>query len=273
MYYDRARWYNPATGKFLTRDPLGFAGGQVNFYAYCGNDPLVYTDPTGLWVWPWDPNASWSPSDTAGLWFGEGHPVQVGTEWLTGTGPSTRNFGNGDIFTEMLRQHSNVQEARESMRDAIRRRVGGGDTSDFDELHDYKLGGLEGVPKYFGDYSTLLTGGLTGNLAVTYLGSHGMNVKASNIDVSSGTAKLTFIVDNNSSLQSALRPPVIGYQDWWAQGPGHLIDSVTPKSGPLSDVKQHFVWTEVVQFGEPSGELRNGWTPPERLSQDDDCCR
>jgi len=48
MYYDRARWYNPATGKFLTRDPLGFAGGDVNLYRYVGNGPVVNVDPSGL---------------------------------------------------------------------------------------------------------------------------------------------------------------------------------------------------------------------------------
>jgi hypothetical protein len=35
--------------------------------------------------------------------------------------------------------------------------------------HNYALGGFSGVPKYLRDYSTLLTGGLTGNIALTYL--------------------------------------------------------------------------------------------------------
>ena len=48
MYYDRARWYNPATGKFLTRDPIGFASGDVNLYRYVGNAPMNATDPIGL---------------------------------------------------------------------------------------------------------------------------------------------------------------------------------------------------------------------------------
>jgi len=46
LYYDRARWYNPATGTFLTRDP---AAADVNLYRYCHNDPISSTDPTGLY--------------------------------------------------------------------------------------------------------------------------------------------------------------------------------------------------------------------------------
>jgi RHS repeat-associated protein len=45
--YLRNRWYDPATGRFLTQDPIGLAGG-VNLYAYAGNDPVAYSDPFGL---------------------------------------------------------------------------------------------------------------------------------------------------------------------------------------------------------------------------------
>ncbi|MGA7698128.1 MAG: RHS repeat-associated core domain-containing protein [Thermoguttaceae bacterium] len=48
LYYNRARWYSPNTGEFITRDPTGYAAGDANLYRYCGNNPLSYTDPTGL---------------------------------------------------------------------------------------------------------------------------------------------------------------------------------------------------------------------------------
>ena len=45
--YLRNRWYDPQTGRFLTQDPIGLAGG-VNLYAYAGNNPVAFTDPFGL---------------------------------------------------------------------------------------------------------------------------------------------------------------------------------------------------------------------------------
>jgi RHS repeat-associated protein len=45
LYYNRARYYNPFTGRFLQTDPI--ADG-MNLYAYCGNNPLCLADPSGL---------------------------------------------------------------------------------------------------------------------------------------------------------------------------------------------------------------------------------
>jgi RHS repeat-associated protein len=47
LYYYRARYYDPQTGRFLTEDPIGFAGGDVNLYGYVWNNPVKFTDPSG----------------------------------------------------------------------------------------------------------------------------------------------------------------------------------------------------------------------------------
>ncbi|HEX2581553.1 MAG TPA: RHS repeat-associated core domain-containing protein [Dongiaceae bacterium] len=47
LYYNRARYYSPQLGRFLSPDPIGIQGG-LNLYAYAGNDPVNNTDPTGL---------------------------------------------------------------------------------------------------------------------------------------------------------------------------------------------------------------------------------
>jgi len=45
--YYRARYYNPATGRFLSEDPAGFGGSGTNLYAYAGDDPIDFKDPSG----------------------------------------------------------------------------------------------------------------------------------------------------------------------------------------------------------------------------------
>jgi RHS repeat-associated protein len=42
----RYRYYDPETGRFLTRDPIGFDGG-INLYNYTSNNPVNQIDPTG----------------------------------------------------------------------------------------------------------------------------------------------------------------------------------------------------------------------------------
>lgn len=40
MKYSRARWYDPAQGRFVSEDPIGFAGGDVNLYGYVWQNPI-----------------------------------------------------------------------------------------------------------------------------------------------------------------------------------------------------------------------------------------
>ncbi len=48
LYYYRARYYDAKIGRFITQDPIGFAGGDVNFYVMVINNPLRFIDPWGL---------------------------------------------------------------------------------------------------------------------------------------------------------------------------------------------------------------------------------
>ena len=57
LVYMQARYYDPAIGRFLSSDPVGFASGGAayfNRYAYVANDPVNAADPTGMAFDPGD---------------------------------------------------------------------------------------------------------------------------------------------------------------------------------------------------------------------------
>lgn len=48
MQYNRARYYDPTNGRWVTQDPMGFFAGDSNLYRYVNNIPTNYIDPSGL---------------------------------------------------------------------------------------------------------------------------------------------------------------------------------------------------------------------------------
>ncbi len=48
LQFSRARFYDPNLGRFLSEDPIGFEGGDMNLFGYVRNNPINFADPTGL---------------------------------------------------------------------------------------------------------------------------------------------------------------------------------------------------------------------------------
>jgi len=51
LYFNRARYYDPGTGRFTGLDPIRYGGGDSNFYRYVLNNPLKGIDPMGTTIW------------------------------------------------------------------------------------------------------------------------------------------------------------------------------------------------------------------------------
>ena len=111
QYYLRARYYNPVAGRFMQEDV--YQGDGLNLYAYCGNNPVVYYDPSGYKRKACPPQGkiservdeSGSKTDvTTGLGYDAGDtPVRIEGDWTENDmkqallGHPPRGLGSPDI--------------------------------------------------------------------------------------------------------------------------------------------------------------------------------
>lgn len=49
LHYNYFRYYQRSTGRYITPDPIGLAGADVNLYRYVASNPVNWIDPLGLW--------------------------------------------------------------------------------------------------------------------------------------------------------------------------------------------------------------------------------
>lgn len=93
VYFYRARYYSSGADRFIAEDPIGFAGGQVNLYAYAFNSPTNFLDPTGETAevitipWPLLPEIGVG----AGIGIGVGIGAGVGGI-ICATSPACREY-------------------------------------------------------------------------------------------------------------------------------------------------------------------------------------
>jgi RHS repeat-associated protein len=67
LYYYRARYYDPARGRFLSEDPVRFESAP-SFYVYVSNNPASFVDPSGF-------EQQGAPTYDPGVWSDAGHVV------------------------------------------------------------------------------------------------------------------------------------------------------------------------------------------------------
>ncbi|MBX3439418.1 MAG: RHS repeat protein, partial [Planctomycetaceae bacterium] len=82
----RSRFYESTTGRFVSADPIGTNGGDVNLYRYASNNPVSFVDPVGL--------ASIEVGGFASLFGrGIGGSFQLGTCGISITGAAGQGAG------------------------------------------------------------------------------------------------------------------------------------------------------------------------------------
>ncbi len=262
-YDNRARWLDAVVGSFWQPDPMAGSYPSFSPYANRGCNPTRFLDPSGeKWVmnggcsngmlmWEWDEdvcslneakekgykgflpcgsivdNARINGGEWGSVYLGYSAsdvfyttsnktvtPWQVGWEWLSGTGPRRREFHDGDNFAEQIRSHSSFQETLNTAKYNywLMAQSKGSRT--------HSLSEIEGTGQFIKDIATVLTAGKYGNLTATFLGSYNTSWV---VNPESGI--ITFTLENYTTMESASRPPYIGYSAWWQKSVGAAINN------------------------------------------------
>lgn len=86
-----ARFYDAKTGRFISEDPIGFEGGDVNLYNYVGANPVNRVDPSGL---TWSSNLSFL------------------LDWASGGGSNNRFYGPNTVETREMQNSPGANALR-----------------------------------------------------------------------------------------------------------------------------------------------------------------
>lgn len=134
-----ARNYDPETGRWISKDPILFSGGQANFYIYIGSDSINSFDRNGL------ARVGSGPITLAGgISFGpRGYISHSHIFFDDGSAPSNYGFGPNGEFTEdsYSRDDFNLGDRiydDDLMREAVENTYGGEYCLISNNCHDYK---------------------------------------------------------------------------------------------------------------------------------------
>jgi len=150
-----ARDYDPQVGRWISKDPSGFAGGDTNLDVYAGNDPINHIDPSGL---------TWSES-LGLLW-----------NWLTGSGPAQLAFVSGSNQVYDMMNAPGVEHARDFFNQKNGRSAVCGGEPTSQDVTSYRAGfGLAGVwnagtnatQQFVGNYAIDITPNPDGSYTIT----------------------------------------------------------------------------------------------------------
>jgi RHS repeat-associated protein len=161
LQFNRARYYNPGLQRFISQDPIGFAGGQTNLYSYVGNSPINLVDPLGLQAFP----QYFNPWQFPGWLNSANYDDIMFEEFATGTGPYHRDFGPSSSEVQDLQYSSGVNKARDYYsRCGSGRTVTGGHKFGLQGVQD---SGLNPTLQFIGEYDWTISPNAYGTLTYT----------------------------------------------------------------------------------------------------------
>jgi RHS repeat-associated protein len=244
LYDMRARDYDPSSGRFTATDPVAVPTGTAYFsgYTYGYNNPLVYSDASGLSAIgqydyaDTDSRASkLIASKLGGLQLADGYAdptdgADLIYNFVNGIGPSVYYFDANDQFTKDLRKNSWYND---DLSDAMFRKGGRGWSVGDEFRHVYSLAEDARPFRVIKDYFQLETGQRDKH-AWIFLGSHISNITV--LDVRTDSYSVLIQIDEIVASESATRNPISRKGLW----PSH-------SNGPLSSVRVVAWWTAEIR--------------------------
>jgi RHS repeat-associated protein len=120
LYYYRARWMDPARGRFTRRDPLGVEGDGPNLYIYAKDIPTLLDDPTGLVSAASIAEATLEALATS--WSAAGWPYAAKhlRHWLhQNEQPRELSYGQYSSFSNLIKGSQGYNEAVDRIRNEV----------------------------------------------------------------------------------------------------------------------------------------------------------
>ena len=133
LYYYGYRYYDPLTGRWPSRDPIGEMGG-VNLYGFVGNDGVDRVDIIGLDDWGaiasgFGGGNNWLPGNLEYYTPPPEPASQVAnnaiSDFLNGTGDLNREYGPDNTWTAAMKNHEHMTTVRDEIRSKIKTYCGG----------------------------------------------------------------------------------------------------------------------------------------------------
>jgi len=161
LIYLRNRYYDPSIGRFITEDP---ARDGLNWYVYCGNNPIMFVDPSGNIREPGYVNGVWCENPDA-YEFGKKSDtykilVDLGNRWNSGTSKQKEEYSAlAEKVRRLAREGTPIQYAQDRIINQIHKNANAATdyqvtmTTGFSGFM-YQLGG----GNYLADSSSFLIG-------------------------------------------------------------------------------------------------------------------
>ncbi|GAA3235987.1 hypothetical protein [Streptomyces lavendulae] len=162
-------------------------------------------------------------------------PYDLGIAWVTGAGPRSRDYFDGDEMTELIKASVSMEQLRADTLSQWNADGKGEGRVSYSISDGGKMGALK---KLIGTDIPAIATGDPDHLGEAFMGSYslGYEVKGQDPD---GSVVVQYTLDNHTSNESFLH--FVGYYDW--------LKKTNREEGPFSTVSQTITWTERIPAG------------------------